>query len=310
MIKNKIKGISFGEILWDVFPEGKEIGGAPLNVAFSMQNFHANMRIISAIGNDKEGEEIKKLIENRKINTGLIQICENHPTGTVKVNLDENRSATYQIMSPSAWDYIVFYESYLKEVSESDVLIYGSLSCRNEVTKNTLFKLLNTNTFKVFDVNLRPPHYNFKNVYDLMEKSDLIKFNEDELSEIVNPHIKSAIIEDKIKYVSSLTDAKYICVTKGGDGAVLFHKNAFYHNPGYKIKTIDTVGAGDSFLASLIISILSGEELQKSLNHACATGAFVAGRRGATPPYSIEEIQNIMNLSQAIKSAGNSNPNF
>jgi fructokinase len=285
----------FGEVLWDVFPTHKKIGGAPLNVALRLHSFKNDVSIISSIGDDKNGKELKDYIEQQGLSTAYIQINTTHKTSTVAVKLDEKGAATYKIKKPCAWDYILLEDQLLSLVKKSDAFIFGSLVTRNKQSEDTLKILLNTAVFSVFDVNLRPPHYEIEKLKALMKSASFIKFNDDELFEInrklgfINNSVK-----ENIKYISKFTNTSQICVTRGGEGAILYFNQKFYENGGYKVKVADTVGAGDSFLATLIECLLKKENSQKAIDTACAIGALVAQNHGANPKISEEEIKKII----------------
>ena len=285
----------FGEVLWDVFPTHKKIGGAPLNVALRLHSFKNDVSIISSIGDDKNGKELKDYIEQQGLSTAYIQINTTHKTSTVAVKLDEKGAATYKIKKPCAWDYILLEDQLLSLVKKSDAFIFGSLVTRNKQSEDTLKRLLNTAVFSVFDVNLRPPHYEIEKLKALMKSASFIKFNDDELFEInrklgfINNSVK-----ENIKYISKFTNTSQICVTRGGEGAILYFNQKFYENGGYKVKVADTVGAGDSFLATLIECLLKKENSQKAIDTACAIGALVAQNHGANPKISLEEIKKII----------------
>ena len=285
----------FGEVLWDVFPTHKKIGGAPLNVALRLHSFKNDVSIISSIGDDKNGKELKDYIEQQGLSTAYIQINTTHKTSTVAVKLDEKGAATYKIKKPCAWDYILLEDQLLSLVKKSDAFIFGSLVTRNKQSEDTLKILLNTAVFSVFDVNLRPPHYEIEKLKALMKSASFIKFNDDELFEInrklgfINNSVK-----ENIKYISKFTNTSQICVTRGGEGAILYFNQKFYENGGYKVKVADTVGAGDSFLATLIECLLKKENSQKAIDTACAIGALVAQNHGANPKISLEEIKKII----------------
>lgn len=285
----------FGEVLWDEFPEHKKIGGAPLNVAVRLKSFGNDVSMISRIGDDIDGREILEFIKKNEINSDGIQIDEKLETGKVKVVLDEKGSASYDIMFPRAWDTIQL-ESISKEiVKSSDAFVFGSLIARNDVSKHTLYELLKTAKYKIFDVNLRAPYYTKEILSYLMNQADFIKFNDDEIFEIsAMLGSKSSSLEDTIHFIAKHTNTKTICVTKGKHGAILFVEGKFYSNNGYHITVVDTVGAGDSFLASLISKLLHNEDPQKSIDYACAVGAIVASKAGANPSISNEEIQQMM----------------
>ena len=285
----------FGEVLWDVFPTHKKIGGAPLNVALRLHSFKNAVSIISSIGDDKNGKELKDYIEQQGLSTAYIQINTTHKTSTVAVKLDEKGAATYKIKKPCAWDYILLEDQLLSLVKKSDAFIFGSLVTRNKQSEDTLKRLLNTAVFSVFDVNLRPPHYEIEKLKALMKSASFIKFNDDELFEInrklgfINNSVK-----ENIKYISKFTNTSQICVTRGGEGAILYFNQKFYENGGYKVKVADTVGAGDSFLATLIECLLKKENSQKAIDTACAIGALVAQNHGANPKISLMQIKKII----------------
>jgi len=280
----------FGEVLWDVFPSHKKIGGAPLNVALRLYSFGMDTNIISRVGNDEIGRDLVQYVKKNGLDTSLIQIDEILDTGCVKVTLDENNSATYKIEQPVAWDNIEESDQALKNVKSSDAFIFGSLASRDEKTKNTLLNLLPNASFKVFDVNLRPPFYTLDLLLELMNKSDFIKCNDEELNEICAAlGCNSESIVDQITFLSEHTHTFQICITKGKNGAILLFNGKLYNNNAYPIKVVDTVGAGDSFLATLICNLLKKIQPGEALSIACAIGALVAGKKGANPKISQSE---------------------
>ena len=285
----------FGEVLWDVFPTHKKIGGAPLNVALRLHSFKNDVSIISSIGDDKSGKELKKYIKQQGLSTVYIQKNNTYKTSEVAVKLDEKGAATYKIKKPCAWDYIFLEEHLLSLVKSSDAFIFGSLISRNKQSEDTLKTLLNKAVFSVFDVNLRPPHYQIEKLKTLMKSASFIKFNDDELFEINKKlgYINNST-EENIKYISKFTNTYQICVTRGGDGAILFYNQKFYENRGYKVTVADTVGSGDSFLATLIHGLLNKEDPQKAIDTACAIGALVAQKNGANPKISEKEVATLM----------------
>lgn len=291
----KIKAVCFGEVLWDIFPDKARIGGAPLNVASRLSATGIETEIISRIGTDQKGKEILAYLKRNNVGTENIETVATYPTGMVKVTLSRSGSATYEISYPSAWDKIEVSESSMNSVKKADVFIFGSLVCRDEISRNTLFHLLESANYKVFDINLRPPHYQKEVLQQLMQKADFIKFNDEELFEIaVMLGSLFNSLEQNLLFISEKTNTKSICVTKGSHGAVLLSEGKLYYNSGYKIKVKDTVGAGDSFLASLIAKLLTKENPQKALDYACAVGALVAGSEGANPKLEVEEIKKFM----------------
>lgn len=293
--KYTLSAVCFGEVLWDIFPTHKKIGGAPLNVALRMNSLGAETTIISRVGADEDGKEIISFINNQDVSSDSIQIGEDYKTGVVNVMINEKGNASYDIHYPSSWDKITPTKEMDEKVSESDVFVFGSLICRDEVSRSTLYDLLDKAKYKVLDANLRAPYYTKDVLNELMQKADFIKLNDEELREISrelgSPYNS---FEQNIKFIAEKTNTKQVCVTKGEFGAVLYYNEKFYYNSGYFIKVVDTVGAGDSFLASLIVKLLRGKSPQKALNYACAVGALVAGQEGANPKISEKEIKKFM----------------
>lgn len=281
----------FGEVLWDVFPTHKKIGGAPLNVAVRLQSLNNNVTIISSVGADKRGHKIIDFIKDHKINTTELQVDDKLKTGKVTVMLNAKGAASYNIMFPRAWDNIQLTESAKISTQKADAFIFGSLIARDETSRNTLYELLKIAKYKIFDVNLREPYYTIKVLSYLMNAASFIKFNDDEIFEIAkNLNSNTNSLEQHIKFIADTTNTKSICVTKGRHGAILYYNDVFYYNSGYQIEVVDTVGAGDSFLASLINKLLKGESPQKAIDFACAVGALVAGSQGANPEIKEEDI--------------------
>ncbi|MNK43756.1 2-dehydro-3-deoxygluconokinase [compost metagenome] len=290
-----LKAVAYGEVLWDVFANEKKIGGAPLNVALRMKTLGCDVAMISCVGNDEDGKAIKNQVKKLGLETDTIVVSEDFPTGLVNVTLNERGSATYEISYPSAWDKIELNDLAKTTVKSADVLIYGSLVCRDNVSRNALEQLLQYDVYKVFDVNLRKPHYTYGILNQLMQSADFIKFNDEELLEIakaMNSPFES--LEENMAFIEEKTKATAMCVTKGKHGALLLWEGKIYENIGYPIEVADTVGAGDSFLAALITSLLTGKEPQYSIDFACAVGALVAESPGANPEISFSRIEKMM----------------
>ena len=287
--------VCFGEVLIDQFPTHSKIGGAPLNVSVRLQSYGAQVAMISSVGSDKEGEKILDFLKDHDVDTAGIAVQNNYPTGKVNVFLNDEGSANYEIAYPAAWDKIEISDELHTLVKNSDLFIFGSLVCRDELSGQTLDALLQSASYKVFDVNLRAPHYSNERLIELMKKADFIKFNDDELYEIAD-YLKSKYhsMEQTIAFIAKEMNTETICVTKGAYGAVLYYAGKFYYNSGYRIKVIDTVGSGDSFLASIIYKLFNKENPQEALNFGCAVGALVAGTKGASTILSTEKITQFM----------------
>ena len=217
--------ICFGEVLWDVFPSGEKIGGAPLNVALRLNTLGVKTKIASRVGEDALGKRLLDFVAAENLSGDLIQVDATHGTGQVLVHLDENGSASYTIAHPAAWDNIEALTNLIEKVKACDAFLFGSLVARDAISKSTLDQLLSHANYKVFDVNLRAPHYSIPLLEGLMNKADFIKFNDDELIEISQAlGCKEEAMEQQIHFIAKKTQTKTICVTRGSEGALLYQE--------------------------------------------------------------------------------------
>ena len=285
----------FGEVLWDCFATGKRLGGAPLNMCVRINSLGIKADMISAVGNDELGTELLGEIKAKGVSCDYIAVNDDKKTSTVQVTLDKSGSASYEIVADTAWDNITLTDSLIEKVKASDVFVFGSLIGRSEASLATLNQLVDVANFKVFDVNLRAPHYTLDTLVDLMNKADFIKLNDEELYEIAKAMgCKFHSLEQNLAFIAEQTNTEYLCVTKGSHGALLTVKGQNYYNSGYLISVVDTVGAGDSFLGSLIYQLCSSDCAQHAVDFACAVGAMVAESAGATPTLTQEKINEFM----------------
>lgn len=289
--------VCFGEVLWDNLPEGRMLGGAPLNVCYHLNRSGIDSTIITKIGNDKNGCDLLEELKHLGIKTNFCQISETKPTSTVEVFLSEQNDVTYEIVEDVAWDEIEVSEKELNIVSNADAFVFGSLVARTQQSKNALLLLSEAAKFKVFDVNLRAPYYSKELISQLMSGTNLLKLNQEELNIISEwfgfdkISIKSALSSILEKFSS----VKEIILTRGASGSVYFSGKEFIEYGAKKIKIINTVGSGDAFLAAFLASKLSGEPVQTALEKATLLSGFVATRSGACPEYSIENLHEFIN---------------
>ena len=286
---------AFGEILWDNLPTGKVLGGAPVNLLTHLATLGADCSVISRCGNDADGAALREAIRCKHVAIDFIQTDPQLATSQVLVQLNDEGCAHYDIVYPCAWDKIQANEAAKSRVAQSDVFIFGSLSVRDAVSRQALAELLPHASFKIFDVNLRPPHYRLADLRDMMRQADFIKLNDDELHEIAtalgSPYRS---IEQNIRFIAEHTHTRQICVTLGKHGALYFCDGELFAHHGYRVTVADTVGAGDSFLAGFIHQFLHGKPPQDILAFACALGSLVAAQHGATPEIALAEIEAMM----------------
>jgi fructokinase len=290
--------ICFGEILWDVLPAGKQPGGAPFNVAVHLRQLGVPAQLISRVGADELGRELLDFVAAKGLGTEYVQSDEAYATGVVYANVDDASEVSYDIVQPVAWDYVQPEAALQQLVAEAELLVFGSLAARGPVTRATLYGLLASARFRVFDVNLRPPHYSREVVEHLLGQADLAKLNHHELTEIMGWLGQESSAEADRPAAMQALAARFglqaVCVTCGADGALLWTGGQLYRAPGVPVPVRDTIGSGDSFLAALLKGWLAGQEPGENLRFACATGALVATHHGATPAFREAEVQALL----------------
>ena len=247
--------VCFGEMLWDVLPSGAKPGGAPMNVAYHLQKLGMHPAVISRVGNDEHGAQLRALLEANEITTVHVQHDAAHQTGVVLAHLNERAEAMYDIVQPVAWDFIEWHADLKKLVNEATYFLFGSLASRNNTSRNTLFQLLEQANTKVLDINLRAPHFTQSGVEVLLQQCHILKINDQELPLIAGwyGHLKK--LEEQMAMLQERFNIQTIVTTRGGDGAVLKIGDDVYSHPGFKVKVKDTVGSGDAFLAALLYKL-------------------------------------------------------
>ena len=279
--------VCFGEILWDHLPDGRRPGGAPMNVAYHLHKLGLQSHLISSIGDDLAGKDLLNFLDRIGVQTNWIQIDSDHDTSQVLASINNENEVTYEIVAPVAWDFIRWEKEIQELVSTSDAFVFGSLASRNEVSRSTLFKMLQNAGYKVFDVNLRAPHYSPEFISDLLGLADMVKINAAELSMIAewNDILYTKEL-DCIEAMFKKFGMTEILITKGAQGATYYNSELTYEYPAYHIDVADTIGSGDSFLAAFLAMKLAGAPLETTLDYAVAMGAFITARSGACPEYS------------------------
>jgi fructokinase len=286
---------AFGEILWDCLPSGRHAGGAPFNVTAHLAQIGVSASLISCVGRDALGDEILQVAQDKRVNTEFVTRARiGLATGTVLVTVDANGNATYELVQPAAWDEIRVPAEALEAVSKARALIYGSLAGRSPYNLEQLDRLLAVKgALKFFDVNLRPPFADPALVVKLARRADVLKLNDGEVGQLASwlrtGEMKhetprdAAAITNACAIIAEATSASRICVTLAEEGAALWDGGKFVTAPAPKVVVKDTVGAGDAFMAGLMVGLTRGSDTRRVLENACRMGAFVASHNGATP---------------------------
>ncbi|MBB6270295.1 fructokinase [Pedobacter cryoconitis] len=283
--------ICYGEILWDNLPADRMAGGAPVNVAYHLNHIGAESKLISRTGEDKAGAELVCFCSKIGLPTELIQFDELHDTGEVIGKVTDDHEMVYDILPHVAWDFIEFNPKYSLMASTADAFVFGSLAERNNESRETLLQILDSAKYKVFDVNLRPPHYTKETLQLLLSKTDLLKLNINELNVLTDWFCKPGTTEaGSISYLQQNFSIDEILLTKGSQGAVYYNREKATHGNACRVNVADTVGAGDAFLAAFLYKKLTGTSIPDALDYALALGAFVAGQTGACPAYTTPDL--------------------
>jgi fructokinase len=245
----------------------------------------------SRVGKDRLGLEALRRMRWKDMSDDLIQLDEERATGFVEVTLDDDGVPEYTIVQPVAWDEITLTDALLARVENARALVFGSLAQRSATSRDTVQRLYRSDTVTVFDVNLRPPFDSRTAVRDSLGHSDIVKLNIDELQQLSGWFgWAKGDSDEQIRDLMDQFDCETVCVTRGADGAVLAHEDQRFEHPGSSVDVVDTVGAGDAFLATLLAGILEGWPPRTVLARANRLGAYLAGCLGATPDYDPEAV--------------------
>jgi fructokinase len=288
--------ICYGEILWDMLPDGPQPGGAPLNVAYHLNNLGVTASIVSRIGNDNNGDKLEALLDEWRIKKHMLQRDVIHPTSEVIASMNNGNEVSYEIVYPVAWDFIDQVDEIKKQLTPSTYLIYGSLASRHNVSRDTLLEVLECDAIKVFDINLRPPFVNRDLLESLLFKANIVKFNQAEL-EMAQAFFGGSFSNEasQIKFIQGKFNIPEIVVTKGEFGASYYKRDGVYHAWGTEVKVKDTIGSGDAFLAAFIANHYLKQKPQTIINNAVAMGAFIATKKGGCPDYQLSDYINFKN---------------
>lgn len=279
--------VGMGEALWDVLPEGKKIGGAPANFAYHVSQFGLPSCVVSAVGEDNLGKEIIENFTAKGLNQLIAEVP--YPTGTVQVEIDQAGVPQYEIKENVAWDNIP-YTARLEALAEkTKAVCFGSLAQRNVVSRNTINRFLDAmpqtdDRLVVFDVNLRQGFYNKEILCNSMKRCNILKINDEELVIVSRMFGYPGIdLQDKCWILLGKYNLKMLILTCGINGSYVFTPGNVSFQPTPKVEVADTVGAGDSFTAAFISSILKGKSVTEAHSLAVRTSAYVCTKKGAMP---------------------------
>ena len=282
--KFHITGI--GEILWDMFPDGAQFGGAPANFVCHAQAIGATSHMVSCVGSDELGWRALGYLKENGVDTSTVAQSVERPTGTVKVELDAEGVAQYEFAANVAWDALTWSEALTHVAEKADVVCYGTLGQRSEISKGTIRRFLKRTTddcLCVFDVNLRQHFYTEALIRDSLEYANILKLNDEELPVLSSSCGLSGSEAAIVQQVRERYNLRLVALTRGPKGAILFTEDSLSECDGFTVEVKDTVGAGDAFTAAMTLGLLLGHELDRINEHACRVAAFVCSQDGAAP---------------------------
>lgn len=282
--------VGLGELLWDLLPSGKQLGGAPCNFAY-ITNLLGDIGIpASRVGRDSLGDEALQRLAKLGLTAGSVQRDLTHPTGTVTVEIDGSGQPRFEISKPAAWDFLEWTAAWQQLAARADAVCFGSLAQRSSQSRATIRNFIRAtpaNAVRVFDVNLRQNFYSKQILSESMQLATIVKLNHEELPKIMRLfELEKSGEQDSARDLLSLYDLKLVCVTRGMAGSLLISPHESDKHPGYKVKVADTVGAGDAFTAALVHGYLRQTPLAQINETANRLGAWVASKSGATPALS------------------------
>jgi fructokinase len=278
--------VGLGEILWDMFPDGKQLGGAPANFAFHAQVLGAAGAVVSAVGDDELGREIMARLDAMELDRAHLAVDSAHPTGTVSVELDGGGKPRYTIHEPVAWDYIPASRDVLALAARTDAVCFGSLaqrSARSRASIRAFLEAVRPGCIRLLDINLRRPYVDAGVIGESLGLADVLKLSDDELpvlAELLNlPGDESGFMDAII----ARYDLDMVVLTKGSKGSRLRTPSADCLRAGIAANVVDTVGAGDSFNAAVAMGLIAGLDIKQISDGANRLASFVCANKGATP---------------------------
>lgn len=287
--------LGVGEVLWDMLPGGPQLGGAPANFAYHAHALGAQAQVISRVGNDEAGRDLLRQFREMGLPTATVQVDEVAPTGMAKVELSGDGLARFTIQENVAWDYIAATSEALAAAGAADAICYGSLAQRSEFSRRAIQQLVAAtpiDALRVFDINIRQRFYSRAVIEESLHLADVLKLNDDELPTLAAMFNLSGSTEDQIATLAHTFGLRLIALTRGENGSLLYESGkdgACWSDCAPRpVKVVDTVGAGDSFTAALVLGLLRQMDLDEINGIANEVARYVCSQAGATPRLPVE----------------------
>jgi fructokinase len=278
--------LGIGEVLWDLLPAGPQPGGAPANFACHAHALGARAGVVTRVGNDALGRDIRQRFETLGLPVGLVQMDERAPTGTVGVELDALGVPRFTIHENAAWDLLVATPPAVAAAAAADAVCFGSLGQRGEPARRCIQALVAATpppALRIFDVNLRQPFYSDEVLLQSLRLANVLKLNDGELPVLSALAGAGGPPEAQLEALARRFDLRVVALTRGAGGSLLLGPGGFADHPGLPAQVVDTVGAGDAFTAALALGLLLGWPLDRTSAVANEVACHVCGCAGATP---------------------------
>jgi fructokinase len=295
--------IGLGELIWDLLPTGRELGGAPSNFAHFARLLGNRAAVASRVGDDALGREARARLTRAGLSAAYLQVDREHPTGTVGVEVGAGGEPRFKVNENSAWDYLELTPSWERLAASARAVCFGTLGQRRPQARSTILRFLELTrpgALRVFDVNLRHSFFSPEMLRRSLELSDVVKLNREELSLAAGMlGLRAGGEAELCRELINAFGLRLVAVTRGAEGSLLVTGAETSEHPGYRVRVVDVIGCGDAFAAALTHCLLAGATLAAASEAANRAGAWVAARRGATPPADSSTVAEILGGGRA-----------
>jgi fructokinase len=278
--------IGIGEVLWDLMPDSRQLGGAPANFAIHARSLGANAQIITRVGEDNLGREILLRFNEMSIADALIQIDPAKATGTASVTLHDGGIPRFTIQEDVAWDQLDLTETALVAVRAANAVCFGTLAQRHPISRQSIQRLVaaaSADVLRVFDINLRPPFYSRESIEQSLNLANVLKLNDAELTILAEMFELGSSMRQQIERLAQAFELRLVVLTRGPEGSLLYQEGRWSEQLPQPVQIVDTVGAGDAFTAALVMGLLNGMDLEQVHAVAAEAARYVCSHAGATP---------------------------
>ena len=287
--------VGLGELIWDLLPEGKQLGGAPTNFAYISRLLGNETAVASRVGADEPGHEALRRLERMGISTRYLQVDGQHPTGTVRVRIDEHGEARFEVNEGSAWDYLELTVEWEELASMADAICFGTLGQRRSQARQSILgflKLTRASAVRVFDVNLRHSFFTPEMLIESLKLATIVKLSSEELAMVGHMLELNEDGEEALsRRLRAEFDLSLVAITRGANGSLLVTDSDAISHPGVRVEVVDTIGAGDAFTATLVHYYLRRASLTTISEAANRMGSWITTKAGATPEASTQMLK-------------------